>query len=176
MSSGVRSPSFVELFCADGYYAFIAKSLGCKPIAGVDNNREGHSDQVTEISLRLGIRDFTFIKDDIINLGTDTKYNIVANVGGLYHCDDPKLVLQKSFELAENFVIVQNVVNAAESSDNYFEAPAPGWTWGNRFSRQSFDRLVRTEFGKNVVYSHFNHLLGNSRPEDLGSSYYLLKK
>jgi hypothetical protein len=67
------------------------------------------------------------------------------------------------------------VVSLATDDADYFESPAPGWTWGNRFSRKSFDRMIRS-LGYTIVDSHFNELEGNSRPEDRGSVYYLIQK
>ena len=75
--------------------------------------------------------------------------------------------------MAEHYLIVQNVVSLAVSADDYFERPAPGWTWGNRFSRQSFDALIR-KLGFAVVDQEFNVLTGNDRAEDRGSVYYLV--
>ena len=62
----------------------------------------------------------------------------------------------------------------ANEDPDYFESPAPGWTWGCRFNNASFDKVVR-ELGLEIMDQHFNELEGNDRVEDRGSSYYLLK-
>lgn len=83
--------------------------------------------------------------------------------------------LEKSYALARRFLIVQTVVSLANDAEDFFECPAPGWTWGNRYSRRSFDCMIRGK-GWNIVHAHFNELEGNQRPEDRGSLYYLVKK
>ena len=80
-----------------------------------------------------------------------------------------------SYDMAKQYLIVQNVVSLANTDENYYEAPAPGWDWGNRYSRESFDRMIRS-LGYDIEDSFFNHLEGNDRPEDMGSVYYLIRK
>ena len=57
---------------------------------------------------------------------------------------------------------------------SYFETPAPGWTWGSRYNRHSFGKLI-ADLGYEIVDMHFNELEGNGRLEDRGSVYYLIK-
>jgi hypothetical protein len=167
--------SFTELFCADAYYAMVASRLGCDWCSGVDNDRDGFFGSAARIAERLGIRNLS-LQD--IDIRPDTPYeqvDIVANVGGLYHVDDPEGILGLSYGMARRYLIVQNVVSTATDDPDYFERPAPGWTWGNRFSRASFDRLVRRVCPR-VIDAHFNILEGNERAEDRGSAYYLIEK
>lgn len=77
--------------------------------------------------------------------------------------------------MANHYLIVQSVVSLANKNRNYFETPAPGWDWGCRYNRVSFDRMIRSK-GYNIIDSHFNELQGNDRLEDKGSIYYLIKK
>lgn len=166
--------SFAELFCADGYYAMMARHLGATSSTGIDNDRDGHFASAARIAAALGI-DVNFVKMEVDAIGTLAPVDIVANLGGLYHVPNPLEVLAKSHALARRFLIVQNVVSLATRDDDYFQSPAPGWTWGNRFSRESFDKAIRAT-GWDVVDSHFNELEGNDRPEDRGSVYYLVRK
>jgi hypothetical protein len=166
--------SFAELFCADGYYAMLAKHFGATTSIGIDNDRDGHFANARKIAAALGL-DVDFRQMDVEAIDTLPPVDIVANVGGLYHVSDPLAILRKSHAFARRFLIVQNVVSLARADDAYFEAPAPGWTWGNRFSRASFDKAIR-ETGWHVVDRHFNELEANDRPEDRGSVYYLISR
>jgi hypothetical protein len=166
--------SFAELFCADGYYAMVARHLGATRSIGIDNDRDGHFGNARRISAALEL-EVELLKMDVDAIDTLEPVDIVANLGGLYHVANPLEVLRKSHALARRFLIVQTVVSLATRDPSYFAAPAPGWTWGCRFSRESFDRAIR-ETGWNVVDHHFNELEGNDRPEDRGSSYYLVRK
>ena len=152
----------------------VAKHLGATSSTGIDNDRDGHFANAGKIAAALGL-DVKLLRMDVEAIETLEPVDIVANVGGLYHVADPLAILRKSHAFAKRFLIVQNVVSLARHDDTYFEAPAPGWTWGNRFSRESFDKAIR-DTGWEVVDLHFNELEGNDRPEDRGSAYYLIRR
>lgn len=116
-----------------------------------------------------------FFKAEITAASQFPVVDVVANVGGLYHVADPEGITVMSYQMARKYLIVQTVVSLANDRDDYFQAPAPGWTWGCRYSRQSFDAMIRRHCPKIVDY-HFNVLEGNSRLEDRGSVYYLIEK
>ncbi|HVR45749.1 MAG TPA: methyltransferase domain-containing protein [Candidatus Binatia bacterium] len=166
--------SFAELFCADGYYAMLAAWLGASPSVGIDNDRDGFSKPVTQIARRLGLS-VEFARRDVNDLNESDVYDVVANVGGLYHVRDPIDVLRKSWALARRYLIVQSVVSLANEGADYLEAPAPGWTHGSRFSADFLFGAVRAE-GYRVIDSSRNVLEGNERPEDRGSVYMLIEK
>lgn len=167
--------SFTELFCADGYYAMIAARLGCNLSIGIDNDRDKHFSNATLIAARLGHANVIFQKEEITPTSSFGGTDIVANVGGLYHVDNPEKILELSYRMANKYLIIQSVVSLATDDEDYYESPAPGWTWGSRFSRQSFDRMIKTHCSQ-IVDQHFNELEGNNRSEDRGSVYYLIKK
>lgn len=166
--------SFAELFCADGFYTMAALHLGATRSIGIDNDRDGHSRRMMEIASRLGLA-VEFLKMDVHDIAALPPVDIVGNLGGLYHVPDPEVVLDASYAFARRFLIVQTVVSLANQSPDYFEAPAPGWTWGSRYSRQSFERMLAGK-GWRIVDQHFNRLEGNGRREDAGSCYALIEK
>lgn len=166
--------SFAELFCADGYYAISAARMGASEAVGIDDNRHGQSMAAPAICDRLGEGRARYMDMDVHEIGRLPQVDIVANVGGLYHVEDPLEVLTLSYNMARRFLIVQNVVSLATQADDYFETPAPGHTWGSRFSRASFERALR-ETGYRVIDQHFNELEGNDRLEDRGSVYALIE-
>ena len=168
--------SFTELFCADGFYAMLAIKFGCQQSIGIDNDRDNYFDRkAKKIAKRLKINGITFLRGDITPTSNFETTDIVANIGGLYHVTNPQEVLIMSYKMAKKYLIVQTVVSLATSSKEYFESPAPGWTWGNRFSKESFDFMIRS-LNYTIIQSHFNELEGNDRPEDRGSLYYLIEK
>ena len=167
--------SFAELFCADGYYAMMARHLGATSSMGIDNDRDRHLGTAATVAEALGVGDVQFFNMDVNTIDTIPPVDIVANVGGLYHVANPLEILRKSYAMAAKFLIVQNVVSLASTAPDYYASPAPGWTWGNRFGVQSFDAAMR-QTGWDLVDRHFNELEGNDRPEDRGSVYYLVRK
>lgn len=170
-----KNIKFVELFCADGYYAFLASLFGASDVFGIDDNKDNYSLKSEKIAKKLHIPNYTFIKENINNIQKYGPYEIVANVGGLYHVSNPKEILLKSYNIATRFLIIQSVVSLANCEKDYFETPAPGWTWGSRFNQISFEEMIKScDF--TVIDKHFNELLGNPRAEDRGSVYYLIEK
>lgn len=167
-----KKPSFTELFCADGYYSMVAAHLGCNPVMGIDSNKDGYSGKAPLIAEKLGL-DVQF-KTEVITPQSKFESDIVLNAGGLYHVDEPEKILELSYRMARKYLIVQSVVSLATKDPDYFESPAPGWGWGSRHSRQSFDKMIRSHC-PNVVDSHFNELATSSETSR-GSVYYLIKK
>jgi hypothetical protein len=167
--------TFTELFCADGYYAMVARLLGADESYGVDSDRDGFFGKAHVIAHRLGLTGVSFILHDVDRVDLLPQTDIVANLGGLYHVSNPIEILAKSYAMARKFLVVQTVYSLANDSPDYFESPAPGWTWGCRFSRQWLDAQM-AQLAFDVVDSHHNELEGNERPEDRGSAYYLVAK
>jgi hypothetical protein len=167
--------SFTELFCADGYYSMVAERLGCNLSVGIDNDRDKHFSKASLIADRLGLKNVVFQKQEIVPSASLDERDIVANIGGLYHVENPEQILELSYRTANKYLIVQSVVSLATDDEDYYESPAPGWTWGNRFSRESFDKMIK-KHKYQIVDQYFNELEGNDRQEDRGSVYYLIKK
>lgn len=167
--------TFAELFCADGYYAMVARLFGAARSCGIDNNRDGYFTQAEAVASRLGLDAIRFLCMDVNEIVRLEPVNVVANVGGLYHVPNPQEILQKSYHLATNYLIVQSAVSMANDDEDYFVTPNPGGNSGCRFNRRSFLKMVRSH-KYNVIDEHFNELEGNFRVEDRGSQYLLIKK
>jgi hypothetical protein len=167
--------TLTELFCADGYYALVARLLGASHACGIDNGRDGFFEVAPQIAARLGLDEVDFLRMEVNDIDHLAQVDIVANLGGLYHVSNPRDILEKSYRMARRYLIVQSVVSMANNDDGYFETPAPGWSWGCRFSRSWFLKMVR-ELKYDVVDTHFNELEGNDRAEDRGSLYLLVRK
>lgn len=171
------SVKFIELFCADGYFAMVASRLGATESYGIDSGQDGFSEKADQIAKILEIKNVEFIKSDVNKLDEIDIDNvdIVANIGGLYHVENPEELLIKSYNLAKNYLIVQSVVSMSNNDPEYFETPAPGWSWGCRYNKVSFHTMIK-KLGYKIVDYHFNELTGNDRIEDRGSVYYLIEK
>lgn len=172
---GLGDISFAELFCADGFYALLAARFGAARSTGYDDDREGHLANAERMRDLLGLHRVSFRRTRVEELPAGERADVVANVGGLYHVDDPEAVLEQSYRMANHYLIVQTVVSLAREEADYLERPAPGLSWGNRFSRASFDGMIRGR-GWRILDAMFNTLDGNPRPEDRGSLYYLIEK
>ncbi len=165
---GVENISAVELFCADAYYAAVARALGADRAVGVDNDRDGYFASAARVLAATGLTDIELRRQSVEELDAGERYSIVINVGGLYHVNDPEQVLDRSYALATDYLIVQTVISLATDDVDYFAAPPPGLPRGNRYSRAGFERTIARR-GWRVVDSAFTELPGNARPDDRGS-------
>ena len=72
----------------------------------------------------------------------------------------------------KKYLIIQTVVSLANEDKGYFENPAPGWTWGCRFSHEYLLEMLKSS-GWTVLEQDRNELIENIMPCDSGSSYCL---
>lgn len=172
---GIRPITIAELFCADAYYSFLARRFGADRCYAFDSNRDGDLPQAHHIRTLLN-DDCVEIHETVVeNIASDFGASIVMNTGGLYHVEDPLRYLEQAYEMAEHYLIVQSVISIATEDENYFETPAPGWSWGCRFTFGYLEKEIKKR-GYKVFDSDRNLLLGNVRPEDRGSAYFLIEK
>ena len=165
--------TFLEMFCADGYYTICARYFGANISYGVDLDEDSIK-KAEEVVEELGINNINFFKKDVNEIDDFDTIDIVANVGGLYHVSNPKEILIKSYNLARRYLIVQSVVSLDDDSEDYYVSPAPEWTWGCRFNQKSFDSMIKS-LEWDIIDSHYNELEGNHLLRDRGSVYYLIK-
>jgi predicted RNA methylase len=160
----------VELFCADGFYGLYAVQKGAEHVHGMDLD-EKNLKKATLIAKMLGYAKKTnFEKRDVYTLSGSYDLGICA--GGLYHISDPAALLKLLKAHVHGPLVIQTVYSLAKTSPDYFETPAPGWTWGCRFSYDHLKKMIR-DAGWKIIREEKNELLGNTRPEDRGSAYFL---
>ena len=160
----------VELFCADGFYGMHAMRLGAESVRGIDLDKKELARARLAAKI-LGWGEKTaFEREDAFKLKGEYDFCICA--GGLYHLEDPARLLSELARKIHGPMVVQTVVSLARTSPDYFETPAPGWTWGSRFSTGRLQDMV-AKAGWDILQSTENELTGNDRPEDRGSVYLL---
>lgn len=164
-----ENPSWLELFCADGYFGCMAAQRGAR-VVGIDLNPY-HLDRARLAAKVLRLDDrIRFERRNVFSV--DEAFDVVMNCGGLYHIDNPWELLRRNRALNPSVLIVQTVYSLARTERDYFETPTPGWTWGCRFSLAFFEDMLRAA-GWTIEHLETNELEGNDRPEDRGSVYAL---
>ena len=160
----------VELFCADGFYANHAIRCGAEAVQAIDLDELDLSKGrlITKI---LGHEDrVTFEHADVLDLSRTYDFGICA--GGLYHLSNPQDLLARLAERIRTALVIQTVYSLANTSEDYFETPAPLWTWGCRFSYTYLQTMIE-HCGWSIFEARTNELTGNERLEDRGSAYFL---
>jgi 2-polyprenyl-3-methyl-5-hydroxy-6-metoxy-1,4-benzoquinol methylase len=171
------APTGLELFCADGYYSHYALQRGARHMTGLDLGDEqsaGHPIQLRQAAAMTALLGHEgradFRRENVFDVSGVYDFAICA--GGLYHVSEPEVLLRKLVANVRAVMVVQTVYSLAEQAADYFETPAPGQTWGCRFSYGYLVAML-AEAGWTVLESAINELGGNTRPQDRGSAYAL---
>jgi hypothetical protein len=130
---------------------------------------DGHSIEKARLVTRVlgNAERVRFEVRDVFALEGAYEFGICA--GGLYHISNPQELLEMLARRIRSALVIQTVYSLANSSPDYFETPAPRWTWGCRFSHGRLLAMVAGA-GWEVVESRANELAGNNRPDDRGSA------
>lgn len=168
-------PDCLELFCADGYYGCLMKSLSSGArVTGIDRNPNDIR-RAQAAARVLGFENMTFIETDVYDyLLTAPSFDLVMCTGGLYHLADPRHLLELLHPLTKVNLVVQSVVSLETESPDFFVTPAPGWRHGSRFSHGMLERWL-IETGWEIVEQARNELTGNDRALDRGASYFVCR-
>jgi hypothetical protein len=160
----------VELFCSDGFYSNYAIQNGASEMQGVDLDPL-YIAEARLISKVLGnTRQTRFSVANVFDLRDRFDFCICA--GGLYHLSNPQELLRRLTGRVRCALVIQTVYSLEDKPDDYFETPAPGWTWGCRFSLPYLLRMVE-DSGWTIVSSSADELGGNAELKDRGSAYLL---
>jgi len=169
------APDCLELFCADGYYACLIKSLlpGAR-VTGVDRNPNDIHRAQTAARV-LGFGRMEFVAADVgAYLADSPSFDLVLCAGGLYHLAEPRRLLEQMHPMTKRILIAQSVTTLETESADYFVSPAPGWKHGSRFTHAALEKWLK-ETGWTIVEQARNELTGNDRPCDRGSSYFVCR-
>ena len=164
-----KATGFLELFCADGYYGVYAARNGAGWVKGADLDAREVA-KANLVARLLGVTDAEFAVADVFEWGERAPAALCA--GGLYHLSDPERLLRQLRDQVDVALVVQTVYHQGIDDPDYFEAPAPGWHWGCRFSYRYLLSMAERA-GWRVVRDERNELEGNDRVEDRGSAYLL---
>lgn len=165
----VDHPTVLELFCADGFYAIYSAQRGAGTALGIDTDAV-EVDKARLAAKLLGVPNVSFDVADVLT--SDARAHIGICAGGLYHLADPAALLSHLRPRIEHVLVIQTVFHLTRTEPDYFETPAPGFTWGSRFSYEYLLAMVERS-GWRIVSAERNELTGNDLPENRGSAYLL---
>jgi SAM-dependent methyltransferase len=162
-------PSVLELFCADGFFGCVAADRGAASVVGIDID-EPEVERARLAARLLGQRHTRFEVEDVWTTTRTAAIGICA--GGLYHLEDPEALLRRLRPLISHFLVIQTVFHLDVDDPEYFESPAPGWTWGSRTGYAGVLAMVERA-GWTILDHDRNELLGNDERSNRGSAYLL---
>jgi SAM-dependent methyltransferase len=162
-------PTVLELFCADGFFGCVAADRGASDVVGIDLD-EPEIERARLAAQLLGQRRTLFEVEDVWTTTKTAAIGLCA--GGLYHLEDPEALLRRLRPLISRFLVVQTVFHLDVDDPDWFESPAPGWTWGSRTGYEGVLAMVERA-GWTILDHDRNELLGNDERSNRGSAYLL---
>lgn len=165
------SVSVLELFSSDAFYGQYALRRGANSLHAIDRSKF-EIERATLMASLLGTAEQCSLTVGDVFAVSDT-FTLCICAGGLYHLENPESLLRKLREHVSGVLIVQTVFSLAETDPEYFETPAPLWTWGCRFSLEYLYTMARRA-GWKIKYRLSNQLEGNDRAASKGSAYLFL--
>jgi SAM-dependent methyltransferase len=167
--TGAAPPTVLDLFCGDGFYSIYAAQQGASHVVGIDLD-DTEIAKARLVTRLLGLTNVQLRVEDV--LSSEARATVGICAGGLYHVSDPAAVLARLATRIERVLVIQTVFHMGRTESDYLETPAPGWTWGCRFSWEHLLEMTERS-GWRVVHAERNELLGNVSPEHRGSAYLL---
>ena len=162
---GVDRPKILEYFAADSFFGLYALSrspedsellavdLGAH--SGESQKRANVLSQGLLIAKCIGLSaHFKQIKKSVFEV--NDRCALILNIGGLYHIEQVEELIRMSSLNGARIMIIQTVVHEDRNIRDFFESPAPNWTWGSRFSASWIRNLIMS-FGWKILDGRFQY-------------------
>ncbi len=168
-------PSILDLFCADGYYGFVGQSINPDSILdGVDLNQYDIK-RAKYMARMLGKGKTNFVCEDVFDFVHNNQniYDLVINVGGLYHVSDPQSLLKASKKIINGYMVVGSATDSKNESDSYFVSPRPNFQFGSWFSHNTLKRWL-SELNFEII-EEGKDVRSDANISNIAGSYFLVK-
>jgi SAM-dependent methyltransferase len=100
--------SVLDIGCNSGWFSFDLADRGARMVDGVDL-RSQNIEQARFLRDYFGIGNTHFEVADAMAFDEARRWDVVLNLGVLYHVTDPLRLLQRTYELCERFAIVDTI-------------------------------------------------------------------
>jgi tRNA (mo5U34)-methyltransferase len=98
----------LDIGCNSGWFSFDLAERGARVVDGVDL-RPQNIEQARFLRDYFGLDNTTFEVADAMSFDDARRWDIVLNLGVLYHVTDPLRLLQRTYELCDRFAIVDTI-------------------------------------------------------------------
>jgi SAM-dependent methyltransferase len=104
----IRQMNVLDIGCNSGWFTFDLAERGAHSVDGVDL-RAHNIDQARFLRDYFQLETARFEVADAMSFDDDRRWDIVLNLGVLYHVTDPMRLLQRTYELCERFAVVDTI-------------------------------------------------------------------
>jgi ABC-type polysaccharide/polyol phosphate transport system ATPase subunit len=168
-------PTLLDMFCIDGFFSiYAAKTFKCGRILAIDND-QNNVERAKLMNKKLNVDNVEIRLQDPHTLDEQESFDVVLNLYGLHMVSDPENVLKTTHKITKQFALIHSVVTLENVDPDYFETPAPGWTWGCRFTETKISKWIES-LDWDIIAHDRNVLEENAALHDRGSVYFLCKK
>ena len=159
------------MFCKDGYYSLYAlETFHLGKVIMIDS-REKMIERAKTISKKLGFDQVEFRTQNINSIEISEKFDMILNIGSLRKHQDPRKIIEKTYNLTNKFAIIESAVTLKTEDGNYFESADPKRDEGSTFSDSMLENWIR-KFDWEIIVHEKNKL----HDGNLGGSFFLCKK
>lgn len=106
----LANSTFIDFACNHGYFSLEMAYSGAKHCLGVDLRAENIA-KATFLKEHFQIANATFLQQDIYDLDVSEQFDVVFNLGVLYHITDPYKLMQLSYSLCKRFAVVDSIMH-----------------------------------------------------------------
>lgn len=110
LGEDLAKSTFVDFACNHGYFSLEMAYFGAKQALGVDLRPENVA-KANFLKEYFGIEKATFRQQDIYALDQTEQYDVVFNLGVLYHITDPYKLMQLTYDLCKRFAVVDSIMH-----------------------------------------------------------------
>lgn len=110
LGNDLNNSTFIDFACNHGYFSLEMAYYGAKQATGVDLRPENIA-KANFLKEYFGIQNATFRQQDIYDLDTNNRFDVVFNLGVLYHITDPYKLMQLTYDLCNRFAVVDSIMH-----------------------------------------------------------------
>lgn len=109
LGDDLATARMLDIGCHNGFFSFDIAARGAQHVTGVDL-RDMNIDQARFLADVYGFDNVTFTTSDV-NALPDDQYDVVMNLGVLYHVTDPLPFLRQTYDLTRRLAVIDTVVD-----------------------------------------------------------------
>ena len=118
LGGGLADTSVLDIGCNCGLFSLDLAGRGVRRVDGVDL-RPNNIAQARFLAENYGITNATFEVGDADDIPADAQWDVVLNLGVLYHVLNPFELIRRSYELCRSFAVIDTVCHT-EPVSGYF--------------------------------------------------------
>lgn len=105
LGTELSDSAVLDIGCSSGFFSLDIAALGAKQVDGVDLRPENVA-RAQFLAEYYGVDNVTFGVSDADRLGSNRQWDVVLNLGLLYHVTNPMHLLQQTFDLCRRFAVI----------------------------------------------------------------------